>query len=416
MPKLPLEGVRILDLSMFMAGPMATCIAADLGAEVIKVESVQRIDGWRGTAWAPGVDRPYERAPSFNWINRNKYDITLNLNDWRGIAIIKKLVPLCDALVENYTPRVMENFGLTYDVLSALNPRLVMLSMPGYGLTGPWRDYTSFAWPTEQMAGLTYLTGYPDGPPMFTASTGGDPLSGIMGAVALLMALHYQRRTGKGQHIDLSQTEACTNFVGDAIMEYTMNGRSPTRKGNKHAWMAPHGIYPCLGEDRWLAIAVASDEQWQCLCEIMGQPQLASDQRFADLPSRYRHQDELNSLLAAWTSQHEARELMIQLQAAGIMAAPVMNGKDLLEDPHLQARGFFLEQDREVVGRKHYPGLPIKFAGFEALNRSPAPLLGEHNRHVLTTLLGMSEDELEELERADVIGTVPIIMRQQPDK
>src|SRR6185312_1505095 len=223
------------------SGPLATQIAGDAGADVVKVESVQRIDGWRGAA-VTNVERPWERTPNFNWVNRNKRGITLNLADARGVDLLKRLVAEADVLIENYTPRVMQNFGLDYATLRAINPRLIMLSMPGFGGDVSWRDYVAFGMSTEQMSGISHLTGYAGGPPIFTGMNGGDPFVGIIAATALFAALQHRTRTGEGQHMDLSQVEACTLFVGDAVTGWTLARVDPGRTGNAHPRRAPYGI------------------------------------------------------------------------------------------------------------------------------------------------------------------------------
>ena len=254
-------------MTMFQAGPMVTLMASDLGADVIKIEAIQRLDGWRGSGTGGG--RPWENSGLFNWVNRGKRGITLNLTDPRGPALVRQLVATADAVVENFTPRVMGNFGLDYKSLRAITPDLVMLSMPGFGGTGSWRDYAVFAWTTEQMSTICHLTGYEDGGPMLTGTTCGDPLAGLMGAVALLSALHHRRLTGEGQHVDLSQVEACTSFMGDLLIEAQLTHADPGRHGNRSTTMAPHGIYPCR-DDRWVAVACRDDEEWRALATAMG--------------------------------------------------------------------------------------------------------------------------------------------------
>jgi crotonobetainyl-CoA:carnitine CoA-transferase CaiB-like acyl-CoA transferase len=407
---LPLEGIRIVDLSMFMSGPLVTLIAADLGADVIKVESVQRLDGWRGAAAAvEGAPiQPWEMAPSFNWINRNKRGITLNLNDARGAELLKRLVAVSDAVVENYTPRVMANFGLDFEALRAVRPDLVMLSMPGFGMTGSWRDYTAFAWSTEQMAGISHLTGYEDGPPMFTGTTGGDPLAGLVGAVALFAALNHRRRTGEGQYVDLSQLEAATVFMGDALAAAQLTGKDPGRRGNRNPAMAPHNIYPCR-DGGWVAICCRDDADWKALAGQLGRPGLAErGVQWSQRDGRMAALAEIDALIGEWTCMRDRFELMHQLQAAGVPAAAVFNGKDLLEDPHLAARGLYLVQDRPGLGPRHYPGQPFRLSGLPAFEQRRAPLLGEHTAEVLATILGIGRQELEALETADVVGRIPL--------
>jgi crotonobetainyl-CoA:carnitine CoA-transferase CaiB-like acyl-CoA transferase len=410
-----LEGVRIIDLSMFMSGPMATQICADAGADVIKVESLQRLDGWRGAARGSTDDLDaapqWERSPFFNWVNRNKRDITLNLTDPRGVELVKQLVAGADVLIENYTPRVMGNFGLTYEVLKAVKPDLIMLSMPGFGADVSWRDYVAFGMSTEQMAGMSHFTGYEDGPPIFTGTNGGDPFVGVMAALTLAAALHHRDRTGEGQHIDLSQIEASTMFIGQEIAGWSLSGHDPQRVGNRHATMTPHNNYPCE-DGRWVAIACRSDDEWRALATLIGRPEWGSDDSpLATAAGRRAEVAAIDEALAGWTSPQRHTELMHVLQDAGVTAAAVLNGPELLDDPHLEARSFFKAQDRPGVGVKHYPGQPHRFARAAAVVDSRAPLLGEHSREVLSELLGLDDDDLDALEQADVTGTVPIAAR-----
>ena len=404
----PLEGVRIIDLSMFMSGPLATLCLADAGADVIKVESVQRIDGWRASS-VEGGQPHWERSPAFNWINRNKRGITLNLTDARGVALLNRLIAGADAVVENYSPRVMENFGLDYASLRAINPNIILLSMPGFGLSGSWRNYVAFASTTEQMAAIPHLTGYAGGQPIFTGTTGGDPLAGVMGAVALLAAIQRRRRLGTGCHIDLSQVEAVTSFVGDVFTAYAITGEDPGRRGNFNPGQAPHGIYPCA-EGRWIAIACRDGEEFRALASAMGRADwLDAAGSYATLEGHLAATASLDAAIGDWTASRDASALMHELQAAGIAAAAVMTGKDLLDDPHLASRDFFIRQDRAEVGIKRYPGPPFRFAGASPPARDrPAPTLGEHNQELLGGLLSLSDEEMAALERDDVIGTVPL--------
>jgi crotonobetainyl-CoA:carnitine CoA-transferase CaiB-like acyl-CoA transferase len=412
-----LEGVRIIDLSMFMSGPMATQICADAGADVIKVESVQRIDGWRGSAVGttePGAAPPWERSPFFNWVNRNKRDVTLNLTDPRGAELLKRLVATSDILIENYTPRVMGNFGLTYDVLQTVKPDLIMLSMPGFGGEVTWRDYVAFGMSTEQMSGMSHFTGYEDGPPLFTGTTGGDPFVGVLAALTLTAALHHRDRTGEGQHIDLSQIEACTMFVGHELAGWSLNGHDPERTGNGHPTMAPHNNYPCA-DDRWIAIACRSDEEWRALASLIGKPEWANeDSPRSTAAGRRADAARVDLALAEWTRPQRHTDLMHALQAAGVTAAAILNGPELLADPHLEERRFFIPQDRPGIGVKHYPGQPHRFERAAVPGVARSPLLGEHSREVLAEVLGLRAEELDALERADVIGAVPLAARARP--
>ena len=398
----PLAGLRVVDMTMFQAGPMVTLMASDLGADVIKIEAVQRLDGWRGSGTGGG--RPWENSGLFNWVNRGKRGITLNLVDPRGPALVRRLVATADAVVENFTPRVMGNFGLGYESLRAITPDLVMLSMPGFGGTGSWHDYAAFAWTTEQMSTICHLTGYEDTGPLFTGTTCGDPLAGLMGAVALLGALHHRRLTGEGQHVDLSQVEACTSFMGDGLIEAQLTGRDPGRHGNRSATMAPHGIYPCR-DDRWVAVACRDDAEWRVLATEMA---LEDDRRFADVAGRLAAAADLDALVAGWSVDQHAEDVMHRLQALGIPAGAVLNGPELLTDRHLDARGFFIPQERADIGIKQHLAEPFRLADTPLPEARRAPYLGEFNREVLCDLLGVTDDEYAALERDHVIGTAPL--------
>lgn len=397
---LPLEGVRVLDLSMFFAGPVCAQIAADAGAEVIKVESIQRIDGWRGSASSnANMELPgWESSPYFNWVNRNKRDITLNLKDPRGVAILKTMVAEADVLIENYTPRVMGNFGLDYDTLREINPRLVMISLSGFGADSPWRDYVAFGMSTEQMAGFTHLTGYPGGEPLFTGTTGGDLFSGVMGANALFAAINHRNRTGEGQHIDFGQVEACSLYVGDAMTAWSLAGVDPGRIGNGHLHYPLQGVYPCR-ENRWIAITCKTEAHLAALAEIVG------ERSIADVGTG------CHDAIAAWTTLRDHLALMAELQAAGLPAGAVMNGPDLLADPQIAAREGLSLQDRPGLGPKHYPGQPYRFRRAAPPPNERAPLLGEHTSEVLKEFAGLTDDDIAELVIDDVVGTVPIAAR-----
>ena len=404
---LPLAGVRVLDLSMFFAGPVAAQVCADAGADVVKVESLQRIDGWRGAGTGGTGDLPsYEGSPYFNWVNRGKRDITLNLKDPRAVAVLKTMVKEADILIENYTPRVMSNFGLDYDVLKAINPQLIMLSLSGFGADTSWRDYVAFGMSTEQMSGLSHLTGYEDGEPIFTGTTGGDLFAGIMGATTLMAAIHHRHQTGAGQHINLSQLEACNLYLGDAVTGWSLAGVDPGRTGNRHASFEPQGIYPCAG-DSWIGLTCKTDEQWRTLATAVGR----ADLQDLSAAERRERRPEIEEAIAAFTREFEHIALMHQLQEQGVPAGAVMRGPELLADPHLAARHAFLAQDRPGVGVKHYPNQPYRFASAGESVPARAPLLGEHLSEVLTELGGLSDDDIAELIIDDVVGTVPIVAR-----
>jgi crotonobetainyl-CoA:carnitine CoA-transferase CaiB-like acyl-CoA transferase len=405
MAGLPLQGVRIIDACIYWAGPMATVLLADLGAEVIKIESIQRLDYLRLLGGWPTPDG-YEFSAVFNGANRNKYGITLNMNHPEGKQIFRKLVETGDIVTENFSPRVMENWGLSYDVLKQINPRIIMLSMPGFGTTGPWRNYVTFGPNVEMVSGMPTISGYPGGEPMMTGYVA-DPAAGLMGAVAVMVALQRRHRTGAGQHIDLSQMEAITSFMGEAIMDYVMNGRLQPRRGNRHSSLAPHGVYRCKGEDQWVTITVSSEEEWGRFRDAIGNPLWTGEPRFSVNATRCENHDVLDELIEEWTSQHEKHEIMQVLQNAGVASGPVLSYAEVLDDAQLMKRGFFETVNRPATGTHPYPGFPAKLSETPVTIRRPAPTLGQDNEQVLKSVLGMGDAEIKRLADEEVIGTVP---------
>ena len=409
MPPSALEGIRILDLSQVWAGPLASRILADMGAEVIHVEACQRIDFVRFQTLAENESREryWERGWG-SWLRRNKYGITLNLSDPRGIDILKRLIKISDVIMENFAPRVMENFGLQYDVIKEIKPDIVMLSMSAFGQTGPYRDYVGYGASIEPVAGLSELAGYPDGPPTELDSNISDPSASFHGAGVILAALLYRDRTGKGQYIDLSEMETVMTFIGGQILDYTMNKRIQGRIGNRHSSMAPHGCYPCKGDDKWVAIAVRSEEEWRHLCAAMNNPDWTKDERFSDMPGRWKNQDELNKCIGAWTKNFGHYEVMHMLQGAGVPAAAVLNVKEILLDEHVKERGFLEMVDHPEVGRRPMPTMSFKMSKTPGSIRKSGHLLGEDNEYILGKLLGITEPEMVQLTETEVIGKRPI--------
>ena len=411
--RLPLEGVRVLDLTSWWAGPLNAQVIAVLGAEVVKIEAIQRLDNWRGTLADRRVERWWETSPLFNSTQRNKFGITLNLATERGVALFKDLVSRSDVVCENYSPRVMPQLGLSYEVLRELNPSLIMISQTGFGSGGPWRDYVSFAQVAETLAGLANLTGAEDGPPTFASQMLGDTLSALHGALAVLLALDERRCSGRGQRIDLAQLETVVPAIAQAQLDYQMNGRVWGRVGNRHQRMAPHGCYPARGEDRWIVIAIDGDDEWRQFVDAMGHPQWSRDTRFETAGDRIHYCRELDDLLSTWTRNCDRDELAAELQRRGIKAGPVLGPADLLGDPHLEARGFFQTLERAVVGRQPYPGLGIRFSKTPVTINRPAPTLGQHNEEILRRVLGLSDAEIDQLEREQIIGRVPAALLAQ---
>ena len=409
MSDLPLAGVRVLDLSQVYAGPTCGRILCDLGAEVIKVEGLHRIDITRNfIIYDNKTEGDYwNRSHYFQFRNAGKKSVTLDFQEPSAVEMLKRLVPRADVVVESFTPRVLAQHGLDYESLRALREDLVMVSLSGYGQTGPWRDYTAYGMGLETASGIASFTGYRGGDPLRTGISFTDPYSGIVGAGAVLAALHYRRRTGKGQYIDLSEQEAAIPVGGYALMDYVLNGRAPERIGNRSPWFAPQGCYPCLGDDNWLVLSVHDDAEWVAFCGATGHPEWADDERFADVPGRHRHHDELDELIAGWTRRQDQVEAMRLLQGAGVTAAAVLNPKQVLLDPHLRERGHFDVVEDAGAKRPVPKQLGARFSAFEAGARGPAPKLGEHNREVLQGLLGLSDGELAELEEAKAIGEAP---------
>jgi len=394
MPDLPLAGVRVVDLSTWR-GP-------------VKIDPKLR----ERFAYVIESERPYNCSAGFNLQNRNKYGITLDLRTSEGKDIFKRLVKVSDIVLENYSPRVMTKLGLDYPVLKEVNPQVIMMSLPALGSSGPERDYVAFGQTIDCMSGMAYLTGYIGEEPMLQSGLSyGDPLSGMNAAFACLCALRYRRRNHQGMHVELSQVEGLIAFNPDSIMDYAMNGRVRGRMGNRHPSIAPHGCYRCKGEDRWVVIAISSDSEWRRFCQIVEQP-WADDKRFADSFSRYQYQDELDRLIEAWTLQHDHYEVMELLQQADIPAGPVLDAKELVEEPHLNERGVFETVTHPEAGTHPYIGMYAQFSKTPGSIRMPAPCLGEHNQYVLGELLGMSQDEIAQLEEKGIIGNSPSLEQQ----
>lgn len=417
-PPLPLDGVRILELGMVFVLPYATLPLATLGADVIKVEARQRPDSVR---WGPQADNQ-SRADGFNhgahfrMLNRNKRGITLDLAHPRGRDLLLQLVKVSDVVAENFTPRVLHNFGLEYERLRAVNERIILLSSSGFGQTGPWRDYRAYGPNTEAVDGLMHLTGYEDGPPT-RAGAGGlgvaftDAAGAFYGTYAILAALEYRERTGLGQWLDLSHYEAGAATIPEALLDFTMNGRVMNREGNRHPANAPQGCYRCDGDDRWVAVSVRDDAGFAALVMAMGRPELAEDERFSTVLSRRRHHDELDRNIEAWTRSRDARVVERELQAAGVEAAAVATLRDVWFDEQLlHRRAFELlppPPNAQEIGARTFlrPGLPMSES--PAVTRTDAPKFGEHTGDVLKELLGMQDADIAELEVEGIIASAP---------
>ena len=404
-----LSGVKVLDLTHYIAGPYCTKLLADYGAEVIKIERPGLGDGSRRVGPFYGDDPHPEKSGHFLYLNTNKLGVTLNMKSRTGIKIIKQLVKESDILVENFSPGVMERLGLDYDVLKKINPKIIMMSMPALGSSGPDKDYLAFGQTIDCLSGMDYRTGYEGEEPMLQSGLSyGDPLSGMNAAFACLSGLRHRNRTGQGMHMELSQVEGLIAFNADAVMDYTMNGRVQERMGNRHPSMTPHNCYPCRGENQWVTIAIPSDAAWKRFCEAIENPSLSEDSRFSDPLSRVDNRKELDDIIGEWTLKRDHYKVMQILQDADVPAGPVLNAKELLEDPHLNERGIFETVDHPVAGPHPYVGMYAKLSKTPGSIRKAAPCLGEDNGYVLGELLGVSEEEIDQLEKDGIIGTDPV--------
>ena len=401
--QLPLEGVRVADFTWVWAGPFATMQLAHLGAEVIRIETENRVCVTRRIPpYADGEPGP-NRSGYYNQYNQGKSSICLNLKKAEGMQIAKKLVAASDVVSENFAGGVINKMGLGYDVLKQLKADIIMISMAGYGATGPESAYVSYGPAQVPMSGLSSVTGFPEFPPMHVGFSYGDPNGGLHGAFAVLAALMHRARTGEGQYIDLSQWETSVALLGEGLMAQEMNGEAPPRIGNRDPYMAPHGLFRCQGEDRWVSIVVANEDEWQGLCQGMSQSGLATDTRFATLADRKQNEDELEVLISAWTETHTAEDVTQTLQAAGVAAFPALSNKEIAEDKHLGERGFFVEHEHPEVGARRHAGVPWVFSETPCQVRQPAPCLGQDTDDVLQNILGYSADDIARLRADDVL-------------
>lgn len=406
----PFEGMRVLDMTAFWAGPSCTHILATLGAEVIHVESTSRPDMTRFIAGVPMTDENWwEKSPIFAGLNTNKKGVTLNIQTEQGRELLKELVKTCDVLVENYTPRVLDQIGMDYESVRALRPDIIMVRMPGFGLDGPWKDKAAFAYVIEDASGLTWLTGHPDQNPVEPYSIG-DPNAGIHALNGLLVALAHRDRTGEGTLVEASMIEAALNVSAEQVIEYSAYGKLLNREGNRGPVAAPQNLYQSAGidefgrDDCWVAIAVETDTQWSILCEALGSPDWALDPALASADGRRAAHDLIDEKLGQWCRERSGDEIVDTLWEAGIPVAKVMQPHRQTELPQLEFRRFFAHVDHTVNGTARHTTLPVRFSSApEQFDMRPAPLLGEHNTEILTGI-GVTADDLDKLESAKVIG------------
>ena len=414
---LPLEDVRVLDLSRIWAGPYCTKLMADMGAQVIKVESLRVYDSHRGPVSpargiasypdSDGGDQPWNRNGWFNCLHMSKHGITLELTDALGCDLFEDLVSISDVIIENFRYGSLERLGYTYEDLRRIRPDIIYVSMPGFGNSGPWRDYLAYGIGQEQLSGMAHMTGYEDDGPMKSGINHGDPITGSHAAGIILAGLRHRRRTGKGMFIDVSQLESTVALLGPYLLGFQMTGQDYERRGNRSDLYAPHNVYPCLEEDSWVSIAVTGDHEWHALCRVMERVDLSEDPRYGTLQGRRECEDDLDDIISSWTCHQKAADLASLLQDAGVPATPVLSAPGLLADPHLKDRGTFVQVEHPWAGTHTYPGIAWKMSATPGIVRWPAPGLGQDNKTVYGKLLGLPQEKIQALEDQGVIGTVP---------
>lgn len=406
---LPLAGVRVVDLTWIIAGPTATRFLADFGASVYKIEHEQAVDPIRLGRPLVGERPTLNNSGFFNYMNRNKRSVLLNARHPRGMELLRDLIAVSDVVIENFSAGTLASWGLDYAGLRALREDIVYCSISGFGHTGRDREHTTWGPTAQALSGLTFTSGLPGKPPAGWGYSFMDHTAGYSAAIAILAALWHRARTGEGQHLDLSQVEAGTVLNGPAILDRTVNGRSWRRAGlppGNRAWepaVAPHNTYPCAGEDRWIAIAVMCDAEWEALARVMGEPEWARGERFATNAARLANEDALDERIAAWTAPREDYALMAELQAAGVRAAVCQKPGDRVErDPQLAARGWWRTLPHAEMGDTPHDGVAPRLSDTPGELRAPAPLIGADTRAVLAETLGLGEAELDDCEAAGV--------------
>jgi crotonobetainyl-CoA:carnitine CoA-transferase CaiB-like acyl-CoA transferase len=391
----PLSGIRVIDFTWMLAGPYATRILADFGAEVIKVQSKKT---------AKGVES--NLTTYFNNWNRNKRSVTLDMSYPEAREILLKLTERSDVLIENFSPRVMMNWDLNYEKLKEVRPALIMVSMSAMGQTGPWKDYVAFGPTLHALSGLTYLTSFEKDSPMGLGYAYADSISGLYAALVVLAALEYRKRTGQGQYIDLSEYEAICTLMGPLLLDSSVHKKDVLPHGNRSNDIpaAPYGCYKCSGMDRWCVMTVFNEEEWQSLCKVLGDPDWTKEEKFSTLWKRKENAEELDELLTQWTFQHTPEQVVNLLQEAGVPAGVVQNAEDLAKDPQLMAREYFIHLEHSILGSTSSDRSPIRFEEDLTVGWKAAPLLGEDNRFVFFEWLGLTEAEFSSLIEKGIIG------------
>lgn len=398
-----LKGIRVADFSWIWAGPYAASLLGYMGAEVIKIESRVRIDQTRkGTIMDTDNFDGLNYSPTFNNANLNKKGVSLDISRPEGAALAKEIVARCDIVVSNMRPGKMEKLGLGYEDLKKVKEDIIMIESSGFGATGPYRSYAGFAPIFASFGGLAYLTGYGDGEPNVMSGVQ-DLRAGTLSAFIVLAALLHRQKTGEGQYIDLSSSECLSTLIGPELMDFTMNGRSPFRNGNEDAIMAPHGVYRCKGEDKWVSIVVADNKEWKSLCEVMGNPDWCRKDEYGDGFGRWKSRKTIDEKLSEWTRNFTHYELMEKLQRAGVAAMPSFDAEEILNDPHTKARKLFTTVRHPKIGGQTVMNPAWKFSKTPARLAKAGPLMGENNDEIFGSLLGMETGEIERLKAEKVI-------------
>jgi crotonobetainyl-CoA:carnitine CoA-transferase CaiB-like acyl-CoA transferase len=409
----PLAGLTIVDFAMGWAGPLATRLLADLGANVLKIEAGRYPDWWRGVNWTAEyiANKQYEDAKGFCALNRGKQGVSLDLTTDAGRNMALSLIAKADAVVENQAAGVMQKLGLSYEAMQAVNPSIVLLSMSAFGTGNPWSATRAYGSTLEQGSGLPSFVGFPDWPPTMAHLAYGDPVGGLFGCAAALTALAHRKRCGQGQYVNLSMIECMLQFTAPALLEHQATGAEPVRRGNRHAALAPHNIYRCAGDDNWIAIAISGVDDFNRLARVIGCADWAARGDFATLQDRKNSEDEIDEAIEHWTRSRSPEEASRLLQDAGVAAAPVLHTEQLVDDAHLSQAKFFIDLERKISGPQRQAGIAITQMGARLGARSPAPLLGEHSWTVLHSHLGLTRTQFDQLVCDGVVCFEPKSLR-----
>lgn len=394
--KQALEGIKVADFGWAAAGPITTRYLAAHGATVVRVESAQRPDALRTSGPFKDKKAGVDRSGNFAILNANKYSISINLKNPQGKQVARKLIAWADIVSENFTPGVMERHELGYEEIRKINPHIIMLRTSNQGQTGSQAKQPGFGQHLVGLSGFSYYSGWPDGDPLGFGMAYTDVITPRFAVAALMAALDYRRRTGKGQVLDIAQLETAIHFLSPQMLDYTVNGRIGSREGNRCPYACPHGVFPCRDEDSWCAIAVSTDDEWHSFKQVVDKP-WTEDIKFSTLLDRKRNEGELDRLISEWTVGFTAERLMELMQNAGVLAGVVKSAEDIISDPELKHRNSFWKMEHKIIGPLTHLGRPFTLSKTPAQPRMPAPCLGEHTEYVCTRLLGMPDDEFVEL-------------------